>query len=101
MSTERSRAHIVLPEDLLEEVDALVGPRRRSEFFVEAAREKVRREKLRRAAHAVAGSLADTPIPGWESSEEARAWVRSLRQESDEKSLGFGSHDPLSSLLST
>jgi hypothetical protein len=88
MSTERSRAHIVLPEDLLEEVDALVGPRRRSEFFVEAARERVRREKLRRAAHAVAGSLADTPIPGWESSEEARAWVRSLRQESDEKSFG-------------
>lgn len=88
MSRDRARAHIVIPESLLEEVDALVGPRRRSEFFEEAAREKVRQEKLRRAAHAVGGSLAGTTITGWESSEEAREWVRSLRRESDERSFG-------------
>jgi hypothetical protein len=87
MSKERTRAHIVVPENLPEEVEALVGPRRRSEFFEQAAREKVRQEKLRRAAHTLAGSLADTPMPGWESSKEARAWVRSLRRESDERSL--------------
>jgi metal-responsive CopG/Arc/MetJ family transcriptional regulator len=37
------RAHIVVPEDLLREVDALVGHRKRSDFFVEAAREKIDR----------------------------------------------------------
>jgi hypothetical protein len=88
MNTERTRAHIVIPESLLEDVDALVGPRRRSEFCEEAAREKVRQEKLRRAAHKLASSLAGTPIPGWENSAEARKWVRSLRRESDERSLG-------------
>jgi hypothetical protein len=62
-----------------------VGPRRRSEFFEEAAREKVRQEKLRRAAHRLVGSLADTSIPGWDTSEEARTWVESLRQNNEHR----------------
>jgi hypothetical protein len=86
MGSSRARAHIAIPESLLEEVDALVGPRRRSEFFEEAAREKVRQEKLRRAAHKLVGSLADTSIPGWDSSEGARNWVRSLREEDEHRS---------------
>lgn len=85
MKTERLRAHVVIPEDLLKQVDELVGPRRRSEFFADAAREKVNREKLSRAARSLGGSLADADIPGWESSEASRKWVRSLRRESDER----------------
>jgi hypothetical protein len=88
MSKDRLRAHVILPEDLLREVDDLVGPRKRSEFFVDAAREKVARERLRRAAHKLGGSLADEDIPGWESSQAAREWVRSMRRESDERRLG-------------
>lgn len=81
------RAHLVVPEDLLAEVDKLVGPRRRSEFFVDAAREKVQRERLRVLAHDLAGSLAEAKIPGWETPEAASAWVRALRRESDEKAF--------------
>lgn len=84
MSNETKRAHVVVPEDLLREVDALVGPRRRSEFFADAAREKVARERLRRAAHAMAGSLRDQQIPHWETPEAASAWARALRAESDD-----------------
>jgi hypothetical protein len=80
--------HVVLPEELVREIDDLVGPLRRSEFFVRAAREEVAREKLRRAAYKLAGSLADEDIPGWESSEVAREWVNSLRYESDARRLG-------------
>ena len=40
------RAHVLLPEDLLREIDALVGPRGRSSFLVETARQEVRRQKL-------------------------------------------------------
>ncbi|MBV9281753.1 MAG: hypothetical protein JOZ41_16870 [Chloroflexi bacterium] len=87
MNRDRLRAHVVIPEDLLREVDALVGNRKRSDFLVEAAREKVAREKLRRAAHRLGGTLADTDIPGWETSESTREWVRSLRRESDERRL--------------
>lgn len=81
------RAHVVIPGDLLREVDALVGSRRRSEFFVEAAREKVARERLRRLAHKMAGALKDEHIPGWETPEAASAWVRSLRSEGDERTF--------------
>jgi hypothetical protein len=40
------RAHILLPEDLLREIDALVGSRGRSAFLVGAARNEVRRRRL-------------------------------------------------------
>jgi metal-responsive CopG/Arc/MetJ family transcriptional regulator len=40
------RAHVLLPEDLLQEIDALVGPRGRSSFLAETARNEVRRQKL-------------------------------------------------------
>ena len=34
------RAHIILPQELIEEIDAVVGPRGRSAFLVETARDR-------------------------------------------------------------
>ena len=79
------RAHVVISPDLLEEVDRLVGPRRRSQFFTEAIQEKVKRVKLAEAARKAAGSLAGVQIPGWESSEAAAAWVRSSRRADEQR----------------
>lgn len=87
MSKDRLRAHVIVPEDLLREVDALVGNRKRSDFFVEAAREKMDRMKLRRAAHELAGFLKDVETPGWQTPAATSAWVRSLRRESDERAF--------------
>jgi hypothetical protein len=83
-STERRRAHIVLPGALLREIDALVGQRGRSRFFEEAASEKLQR--LRRvAAFERATSVPTVGIPEWETKESAAEWVRELRQEWDER----------------
>ena len=79
MTEEAVRTHVVLPRELVESVDQLVGRRARSRFFAEAAAEKLSRLRLARAAKRAAGSLADAPIPGWETSESAAAWVRDLR----------------------
>lgn len=79
MDAKTARIHIVVPRDLVAEVDRLVGPRHRSEFVAEALEEKLRRSWLVHAAREVAGSLADVDIPGWETSEAASAWVQSLR----------------------
>jgi metal-responsive CopG/Arc/MetJ family transcriptional regulator len=76
---EMVRAHIVIPEELVREVDALVGHRQRSQFFTDAVREKVKRIKLTNAASKAAGSLAPIPIPGWETSQEAARWVHASR----------------------
>jgi metal-responsive CopG/Arc/MetJ family transcriptional regulator len=79
------RVHVVIPSELVEEVDALVGRRQRSRFITEAIEHVLAHERLKRAAEAVAGSLADVDIPGWESSEAAEKWVRSLREEWDQR----------------
>ncbi len=79
-----TRAHIVLPEDLIAELDDLVGPRGRSEYIAEALREKLRREKLRRALISTAGILADEDIPEWATPELTSAWIeRGRRKDRD------------------
>jgi hypothetical protein len=79
------RAHIVLPEELVQSVDRLVGRRKLSEFVAEAVAEKVARLRLIEAAEVVAGSLANVDIPGWGTSEEAGAWVRASRKMDDDR----------------
>lgn len=79
------RTHVLLPPELVEEVDRRVGPRRRSQFFADAAEEKLARLRLAETAEKVAGSLADVSTPGWETAEDTSAWVRSSRQQDEER----------------
>jgi hypothetical protein len=75
------RAHILLPEDLLREIDALVGPRGRSAFLVETARNEVRRRRLLQ--------FLQSKDPAWKNEDHpelfggAGNWVRKLRAESE------------------
>ena len=79
MATQR--AHIVLPEDLIVEIDAAVGPRGRSAFLVETAREALRRRRL------VEFLSRDTPA--WKNEDHPElvdgtsAWGARLRREGD------------------
>jgi len=81
------RTHVVLPRRLVEAVDEMVGRRGRSKFLGEALEEKLARLRLNRAAEKAAGSLADTNIPGWKTSESAVEWVRAARRASDLRSV--------------
>ncbi len=80
------RAHILLPDDLLREIDSLVGPRGRSAFLVETARSEVRRQKL---LTFLEGKGPGGQQPAWsdahhpELAEGSGVWVRTLRQASD------------------
>jgi metal-responsive CopG/Arc/MetJ family transcriptional regulator len=85
MSNETIRTHVVMPKELLASVDALVGKRARSKFFVDAASEKLARARLSRLARSVAGSLAGVDVPGWESSEAAAEWVRTSRRADERR----------------
>jgi len=75
------RAHILIPSDLLREIDALVGPRGRSAFLLETARQEVRRRKLL--------GFLDSERPAWKAEGHpelaggAGAWVRELRQQNE------------------
>ncbi len=79
MSKENVRAHVIVPKELIEAVDDLVGKRGRSRFFAEAAEEKLARRRLEETARKAAGSLAAVDIPGWETSESSAEWVRASR----------------------
>src|SRR5713101_1781990 len=85
MARKTMRTHVIVPKELVESVDELVGPRNRSKFFTEAVEEKLAHERLARVAQEVVGSLANVDIPGWETSESAAKWVRDSRKLDDEK----------------
>jgi hypothetical protein len=82
MATQR--AHIVLPEDLIAEIDSAVGPRGRSAFLVETARAELRRRSLL--------SFLRSDRPAWHEKDHpelasgSAAWVRKIRKESDMRS---------------
>jgi hypothetical protein len=75
------RAHIVLPQELIEEIDSLVGPRGRSAFLVETARTELRRRHLL--------SFLRSGNPAWkeqdhpELAQGTQGWVKELRRQSD------------------
>ncbi|HTV04570.1 MAG TPA: hypothetical protein VME86_04315 [Acidobacteriaceae bacterium] len=77
------RAHILLPEDLIEEIDSLVGPRGRSAFLAETARAELRRRRLL--------SFLREEGPAWRAKDHpelasgAGAWVKRLRKENEKR----------------
>ena len=77
------RAHVLLPEDLVREIDRLVGPRGRSAFLVETARNEVRRQRLLQFLNSKEVVWKEEDHP--ELKQGAGAWVRKLRMESERK----------------
>lgn len=77
------RAHVLLPEDLVREIDRLVGPRGRSAFLVETARNEVRRQRLLQFLNSKEVVWKEEDHP--ELKRGAGAWVRKLRMESERK----------------
>ena len=82
--TTTTRTHVILPADLITQVDARVGSRKRSQFIAEAVTEKLNRERRLEALEQVAGSLKDVDTPGWNTPEETDAWVQALRAGDEE-----------------
>ncbi len=81
----RITTHVVLPTDLLDEVDVEIGDGSRSDFIAEAVERDLYRRETVRLAKELAGSLKDVDIPGWETPESTSRWVRNLREEWDRR----------------
>lgn len=89
------RAHIVLSEKLLSEVDRIAGKRKRSRFVEDAVREKLSREALAAALRETAGSLNPAEYPEWETPEQVSTWIRARRQQDDARlARKLGIHKP-------
>lgn len=73
------RTNLLLPRELLDEVDRYAGPRGRSRYVAEALSERLRRDRLREVVAATAGAWRDHPL--FPTSEAVVDWVRERRQE--------------------
>jgi hypothetical protein len=82
MNTKRT--HIVIPQQLVIEIDTLVGKRGRSMFLTKAAEKELMRLRQIKALEAAAGSWKDKDHP--ELRHGAAKWVDKLRRQ-DEKRL--------------
>jgi hypothetical protein len=78
MATQR--AHVALPAELIEEIDALVGPRQRSAFIAEVAAAEVRKRRLLEFLRSSEPVWKDEDHPELVEMGTAR-WVESLRNE--------------------
>jgi metal-responsive CopG/Arc/MetJ family transcriptional regulator len=77
----RVPVNMTLPRDLVERLDAVVGPRQRSAFVEEAITYRLRREEMRRAWESLAGTLDSADYPEWSTAEKVQQWVRDRRTE--------------------
>jgi len=79
MSTKR--AHVVLPEDLVREIDKIAGSRGRSAFLADLARREIKRRRLL--------DLFKQDEAIWKDKDHAELragaaeWVRKMRAESE------------------
>ncbi|MGO8719518.1 MAG: hypothetical protein ACLQMO_09905 [Acidobacteriaceae bacterium] len=89
MKTVR-RAHILLPQELVGEIDEIVGSRKRSAFLVETARAEIRRRKLLQFLESDEPTWKDKDHP--EFANGSTAWVRNLRQEGQPRSATIERH---------
>ena len=75
------RTHIVIPAQLVDQIDTLVGKRGRSSFLAEAAAKELMRLRQIRALEAAVGSWKDADHP--ELKQGSARWVKKLRSEFD------------------
>lgn len=79
------RAHVVIPTDLVKEIDAAVGQRRRSQFLVAAAERELQRFKQLAAIDKHFGSWSKERHPEFARRGASAQFVRKLRRESDRR----------------
>ena len=82
-SNLNQRTHVILPVDLVTDIDKLVGKRGRSEFIAEAARDEIQRRQQRNALRAAEGAWKGEDHP--ELKDGAAAWVGQMRAESGKR----------------
>ena len=78
------RVHISLDDELVRELDELVGPRGRSPFIANAVRRAVDAERRWRKIESAFGTIADS---GHEWDDDPAAWVHAQRR-ADERRVG-------------
>ena len=79
----KPRRLIPLPPSIVDGIDKIAGPRRRTRFITELLEREIRRHEQLEALREATGCWDEAAHP--ELAEGAAAWVRQMRQESTER----------------
>jgi hypothetical protein len=71
------RAHVILPVDVVADIDKLVGKRGRSAFLAEIAQREIKLRRQREVLQETAGAWKSEDHP--ELAQGAAAWIREIR----------------------
>ena len=77
------RTHVVLSEQLVKDIDTVVGTRQRSSFITQAAERELMRLRQIAALKGAAGAWKDKDHP--ELKQGSAEWVRRLRKENEQR----------------
>jgi metal-responsive CopG/Arc/MetJ family transcriptional regulator len=75
------RTNLLLPKELVDEVDHFAGARGRSRYVAEALRARLKRDRLREMIEKTAGAWSVADYPEFATSEKVVEWVRARRAE--------------------
>ena len=78
------RTNLMLPVEMVAEVDDVAGPRGRSRYVAAAIERQLRRDRWYADAKATAGAWKDHPL--FPTDEAVVEWVRALRAEETDPS---------------
>src|SRR5690349_18194894 len=77
------RAHVVLPKDLVSEIDKVAGSRGRSAFLADLARREIKRRRLLEIFQREEPIWKDEDHPELEAG--AAEWVRQMRAQTEDR----------------
>jgi metal-responsive CopG/Arc/MetJ family transcriptional regulator len=77
------RTHVIISDQLVREIDGIVGSRQRSKFLSQAAERELMRLRQLKALDSAAGSWQDADHP--ELKQGSARWVKKLRQEQERR----------------
>ncbi|HZQ96182.1 MAG TPA: hypothetical protein VFA67_14300 [Candidatus Sulfotelmatobacter sp.] len=84
------RTHVVLSDQLVKDIDELVGDRQRSSFLTQAAEKELMRLRQVKALKAAAGAWKDKDHP--ELKQGSVKWLQKLRRENERRFKRETSH---------
>jgi len=79
------RTNVTLPEELVREIDRVAGRRKRSQFIVEAVRERLAKLRFSEALVQAAGAWSDENHPDLVTQEDINRYLRRARRATDKR----------------
>ena len=76
----KTKAHLVIPAEILSEVDKIAGKKKRSLFIAEATREKLEKERFLKTLEETHGAWTDQNHPELRTHKDVEHYVREKRQ---------------------